>query len=92
MLNHKIADIVVSKILGHSRPSTTMDIYGHLVPGMQEEAAEMMDELTALHEVDFPIIVKDKKVGEGESKSYSHQRCEYELMKISLFIYLWGGI
>lgn len=26
--------------LGHSRPSTTLDMYGHTLPGQQEEAAE----------------------------------------------------
>jgi integrase len=45
MLNHGIPVIVVSRRLGHARPSITLDIYGHLVPGMQEEAAQMMDDL-----------------------------------------------
>jgi integrase len=45
MLNHGIPVIVVSKILGHSRPSITMDIYGHLYNEMQDEAAQVMDEL-----------------------------------------------
>jgi integrase len=37
--------IIVSKILGHAKPSTTMDIYGHLIHEMQGEAARLMDEL-----------------------------------------------
>jgi len=45
MLNHGIPVIVVSKILGHSKPSITMDIYGHLYNEMQDEAAQLMDEL-----------------------------------------------
>ncbi len=45
MLNHGIPVIVVSRRLGHARPSITLDIYGHLIPGMQEEAALMIDEL-----------------------------------------------
>ncbi len=45
MLNHGIPLIVVSRRLGHAKPSITLDIYGHLVPGMQVEAAEMIDEL-----------------------------------------------
>ena len=45
MLNHGIPVIVVSRRLGHAKPSITLDIYGHLLPGMQEEAAELMDEL-----------------------------------------------
>jgi hypothetical protein len=31
--------------LGHAKPSITLDIYGHLIPGMQEEAAQMIDKL-----------------------------------------------
>jgi integrase len=45
MLNHGIPVIIVSRRLGHARPSITLDIYGHLIPGMQEEAAQMIDEL-----------------------------------------------
>ncbi len=45
MLNHGIPVIVVSRRLGHARPSITLDIYGHLIPGMQEEAALMIDDL-----------------------------------------------
>jgi len=45
MLNHGIPLIVVSRRLGHAKPSITLDIYGHLIPGMQVEAAEMIDEL-----------------------------------------------
>jgi integrase len=45
MLNHNIPVIVVSRILGHSTPSITLDIYGHLYTEMQDEAARLMDEL-----------------------------------------------
>jgi integrase len=45
MLNHGIPVIVASKILGHSKPSITMDIYGHLYNEMLHEAAQLMDEL-----------------------------------------------
>jgi len=45
MLNHGIPVIVVSRRLGHARPSITLDVYGHLVHGMQEKAAEVMDEI-----------------------------------------------
>jgi integrase len=30
---------VVSERLGHSKASVTQDIYQHVIPGMQEEAA-----------------------------------------------------
>ena len=34
-----------SRRVGHSRPSITLDIYGHLIPGMQGEVAEGIDDL-----------------------------------------------
>ena len=37
--------IVVSRRLGHAKPSITLDIYGHLIPSMQAEAAQKIDEL-----------------------------------------------
>ncbi len=45
MLNQGVPPFVVSKILGHSKPSTTMDIYGHLIPLMHEGVGNLMDEL-----------------------------------------------
>ena len=45
MLNHTLALIAVSRRVGHSRPSITLDIYGHLIPGMQGEVAEGIDDL-----------------------------------------------
>ena len=34
------SSVMISKRLGHSNPSMTLDIYGHLMPGWQREAAE----------------------------------------------------
>ena len=34
---------IVSERLGHSRTSTTTDIYGHVMPGMGREAAEVIE-------------------------------------------------
>jgi len=45
MLNHNIPPIVVSKRLGHARASITLDIYGHLIPSMQNEVADVIDDL-----------------------------------------------
>jgi len=45
LLNDNVSPIVVARRLGHSKPSTTMDIYGHLIPDMQTEAAEKLDRL-----------------------------------------------
>lgn len=36
---------VISERLGHSSVAITMDIYGHLLPGMQREAAEAFERL-----------------------------------------------
>jgi integrase len=47
MLNRGIPVIVVSKILGHSKPSITLDLYGHLYSEMQGEASRLMDELVS---------------------------------------------
>ena len=45
ILNHGIPVLIASKRLGHSKPSITMDVYGHLMPNKQEEAAELLDRL-----------------------------------------------
>jgi hypothetical protein len=37
--------IVVSRRQGHYKVSFTMDTYGHTVPEMQEEAANLIDDL-----------------------------------------------
>jgi integrase len=38
---------VVSERLGHSTVSFTLDVYSHVVPGLQEEAAERIAALMA---------------------------------------------
>ena len=45
MLNNGVPVIVVSRRLGHSKASITLDVYGHLIPSMQTEVAEMIDGL-----------------------------------------------
>ena len=45
MLNHNVPVITVSRRLGHSKPSITLDIYGHLMANAQTDVAEMMDDL-----------------------------------------------
>jgi integrase len=45
MLNHDIPVIVVSRRLGHAKPSITLDVYGHLIPSMQTEVAQKIDDL-----------------------------------------------
>jgi len=51
MLNHGIPTIIVSKRLGHSKVSITMDTYGHLLPGMEQETANFIDGLVTPIEV-----------------------------------------
>jgi integrase len=47
----------VSRRLGHARASITLDVYGHLIPTMQNELAEMIDDLV------MPMAVQiDQKV------------------------------
>jgi len=53
MLNHGVPAIVVSKILGHAKPSTTLDIYGHLINEMQSQAVKVMDELVTPIQVEL---------------------------------------
>ena len=45
LLNQGIPVITVSRRLGHARASITLDVYGHLMPTMQEELADMIDDL-----------------------------------------------
>jgi len=62
MLNNGIPSIVVSKRLGHAKPSTTMDIYGHLYHEMQEEAARVMDELVTPIQINKTDLCQNTKI------------------------------
>jgi len=64
MLNHGIAPIVVSQRLGHARTSITLDVYGHLMPSMQTEAADVIDELITPIPFSQPV---------SESKTHAFQ-------------------
>jgi integrase len=44
-LNQGIPVITVSRRLGHAKASITLDIYGHLIASLQEDVADMIDEL-----------------------------------------------
>ena len=63
MLNHGVPVLIVSKILGHSKPSTTLDIYGHMIPIMQDGVASLMNDLLT------PIPVNLEKTIEIEEIS-----------------------
>ena len=45
MLNNSVDVIIVSRRLGHAKPSITLDVYGHLIPSIQIEAVQKIDEL-----------------------------------------------
>ena len=47
MLTGGVHPKVVSERLGHSNIGVTMDIYSHVMPGMQEAAAQALDERLA---------------------------------------------
>jgi integrase len=45
MLQQGIHPKIVQERLGHATMSTTLDIYSHVVPGLQEQAATRFDEV-----------------------------------------------
>jgi integrase len=53
MLNAGIPVIVVSRRLGHAKASITLYVYGHLIPSMQSEAAELIDQMVTPVAVEF---------------------------------------
>ena len=53
MINKGIPIVVVSKILGHSKPSVTLNIYSHCVSELQQEAAKVMEEITTPIEIEI---------------------------------------
>lgn len=63
MLQEGVHVKVVAERLGHSDVSLTLNVYSHVIPSMQEDAAEKLDHILA------PIEVNDefKKVSEISS-------------------------
>ncbi|MBN1370440.1 MAG: tyrosine-type recombinase/integrase [Anaerolineaceae bacterium] len=51
LLQQNVHPKVVQERLGHSDISLTLNTYSHVVPGMQEEAADKMDELLTMTDV-----------------------------------------
>ncbi len=43
MLNNGVDILVASRRLGHSKPSVTLDVYGHLLVSSQNEVADKID-------------------------------------------------
>jgi integrase len=63
MLQQGVNPKIVSERLGHSDISLTLNTYSHVLPPMQEEAAEKMDDLLTLIEVsdEFNVIMETGK-------------------------------
>lgn len=51
MLQQNIHPKVVQERLGHSDISLTLNTYSHVMPGLQEEAADKIDELMTLTDI-----------------------------------------
>lgn len=64
MLQQGVNPKIVSERLGHSDISLTLNTYSHVLPPMQEEAAEKMDDLLSLIEVsdEFNVIMETGKI------------------------------
>ena len=45
MLGHGVAVVTVSQRLGHARASTTLNVYGHCIPGADRDAAQLITDL-----------------------------------------------
>jgi hypothetical protein len=70
MLNHGISVMVVSRRLGHARPSITMDVYGYLIPTMQADAADIIAGLLSQILVEAKVLA----VGQGIKTAYDYTR------------------
>jgi hypothetical protein len=55
-------------MLGHSKPSITLDVYGHLYHEMQGEAAEIMDKLVTPILVTLPQEARQVRSEEARGK------------------------
>jgi hypothetical protein len=47
MLGHGVAIVSVAQRLGHARASTTINVYGHSIPGADRDAASLITKLIA---------------------------------------------
>jgi integrase len=73
LLNNNVPLIVIANMLGHSRPSTTLDIYGHLYHESQNEAAKLMDRLVA--PIPLNMVMNSGQLQEGEMLTNSDHNC-----------------
>jgi integrase len=59
MLSHGIPPIIVAGMLGHSL-AILMTTYAHYIPGTQDEAARVMDDILTPIPIDFRDLRRDK--------------------------------
>lgn len=45
MLNNGVDVLIASKRLGHAKPSITLDFYGHLLPNIQSQVADLLEDV-----------------------------------------------
>ncbi len=55
LLNNGVDLMKVSRRLGHSLPSTTLNHYGHMIPSHQDEGASLMDDLMTPMHMEIPV-------------------------------------
>jgi len=61
MINRGIPVVVVSKLLGHSKPSVTLNIFAHCVSEHQYEAARVMEEIATPIAFELEEIPQDSE-------------------------------
>ena len=79
MLKAGVHPKVVSERLGHANIGITLDIYSHVLPGMQESAAEKFDSIFEVNnnENSDPNVSKMLANGEGvECRPYRSRTCD----------------
>ena len=79
MLSAGIHPKVVSERLGHAYIGITLDIYSHVLPGMQEAAAEKFGRMFEVgdNENSEPNVSKMLANGEGsECRPYRSRTCD----------------
>ena len=59
MLRNGIPLVEVSRYLGHSSPSITLNLYAHLLPGGLENTAKIIDKLLTPQMVEIPRISQE---------------------------------
>ncbi len=84
MLVNGIDLLIVSRRPGHTRTSTTLDTYAHMVHGTQENAASVMDEITTLVSLPHDLIApRDFNAPQLHRKSNAGKTCPNKLIPFS---------